>query len=148
LSQILTWWLPFVSEAAAIFQRISRFAHCSYEDQKTETIVCSWNNEKSDKFYLKHVIKDNSVSAGIAKTTLWKSMNKVNNRAFRLVVRSPFVFANSNCDFLKLITWFILANHSCCLQNQIKIELQVERLVLKCNARVMFLILTAHYTHV
>ena len=49
-------------------------------------------------------------------------------RAFRLVVRSSFVFASSNCDWLKWITWFISANHSCCLQKQMKIELQIERL--------------------
>ena len=50
------------------------------------------------------------------------------NRAFRLVVRSSFVFANNNWDWLKLITWFILANHSnCyCLQKEMKIEIQVE----------------------
>ena len=36
--------------------------------------------------------------------------------ALRLVVRSSFVFASSNCDWLKYITWSILANHSCCLQ--------------------------------
>ena len=46
--------------------------------------------------------------------------------AFRLAVRSSFVFARSNCDWLKYITGFILANHSCCLQKQRKIELQVE----------------------
>ena len=51
------------------------------------------------------------------------------NRAFRLVVCSSFVFANNNCNWLNNNnTWFILANHSWCLQKQMKIELQVERL--------------------
>ena len=43
-------------------------------------------------------------------------------RAFRLVVRSSFVFANSNCD------WVTVADLFCCFQKQIKIQLQVERL--------------------
>ena len=38
------------------------------------------------------------------------------NRAFRLVLRSSFVFANNNCYWLKYITWFILANNSFSLQ--------------------------------
>ena len=50
------------------------------------------------------------------------------NRAFWLVVRSFFVFVNNNWYWLKLITWFILANHSCCFQKQLKIKLQVEKL--------------------
>ena len=37
----------------------------------------------------------------------------VSNRAFRLIVQCSFIFASSNCDWLKWITWFILANHSC-----------------------------------
>ena len=50
-------------------------------------------------------------------------------RAFHLAVHSAFAFANSNCYWLKQITWFILANYSCCLQKkQMKIELQVDRL--------------------
>ena len=49
-------------------------------------------------------------------------------RAFWLVVRSSFVFARSNCYWLKYIMWSILPNHSCCLRKQMKIELQVERL--------------------
>ena len=53
------------------------------------------------------------------------------NRTFRLVVRCSFVFASSNCYWLKEITWFILANHGCCLQKQMNIELQVERLYCK-----------------
>ena len=50
------------------------------------------------------------------------------NKTFRLVVRSSFIFASNNCYWTKWITWFITANHSCCLQKQMKIELQVERL--------------------
>ena len=42
-------------------------------------------------------------------------------RAFRLVVLSSFIFANNNCDLF-------LANHSYCLQKQMKIEIQVEKL--------------------
>ena len=51
-----------------------------------------------------------------------------NNRAFRLVVRSSYVFVSSNCYLLKYISWFIWANDSCCLQKQMNIELQIERL--------------------
>ena len=51
-----------------------------------------------------------------------------NNGVFRLVVRSSFVFASSNCDWLTLFKWLILANHSFCLRKQMKIELQAERL--------------------
>ena len=47
-------------------------------------------------------------------------------KAFRFVVRSWFVFANSNCDWLKLMTSLILPNRKYCLQKQMKIELQVE----------------------
>ena len=49
------------------------------------------------------------------------------NRAFRLVVQTSFVFANSKGDWLTQITWFLLVNNSCCLQKQMKIKLQVER---------------------
>ena len=49
------------------------------------------------------------------------------NRVFRLEVWSSFAFASSNCYWLNYITWFILANHSCVLQKQMKIILQVER---------------------
>ena len=37
-------------------------------------------------------------------------------------------FGTSNSDWIKKITWFISSNHSCCLQKQMMIELQVERL--------------------
>ena len=50
------------------------------------------------------------------------------NKHFRLALWCSFVFANCNCDWLKWITWLILANHSCCLQKQINIEVQVEKL--------------------
>ena len=40
---------------------------------------------------------------------------------------SLFVFATSNCDWLKYATCFLLANHRCCLQKQMKNELQVEK---------------------
>ena len=50
------------------------------------------------------------------------------HRAFRFVVWFSFVCASSNCDWLENITWFILPNHSCCLQKQLKIKLQVDRL--------------------
>ena len=50
------------------------------------------------------------------------------NRAVRHVVLSLVVSANSNCDWLEIITWFILADHSCSLQKQMKIEQHVERL--------------------
>ena len=50
------------------------------------------------------------------------------NTALRHVVRSSFVFANSNCDWVTWITWFMLANHSCWLRIQMKIKLHVERL--------------------
>ena len=33
-------------------------------------------------------------------------------RAFRLIVRSSFVFASSICDWVKLMTSLILTNHS------------------------------------
>ena len=54
-------------------------------------------------------------------------------RVFRHVVRSSFVFANNNYDWLKQITWFFLANHSCCLQKHMKMELCVERLNINCS---------------
>ena len=54
-------------------------------------------------------------------------INSYAYKVFRLVVLSSFVFANSNWDWLKYITWFISANPSCCLQKQMKIGLQVER---------------------
>ena len=44
------------------------------------------------------------------------------NKAFRLVVRSSFVFASSNCDWLRLMTSLISPNHSYCFQKQIKIK--------------------------
>ena len=37
-------------------------------------------------------------------------------------------FANSNCYWSKWSTWFVSANHSCCLRKQMKIKLHVERL--------------------
>ena len=36
------------SADSSIFQRFFCFAHCTDEDQKFETMVCSWNNENSD----------------------------------------------------------------------------------------------------
>ena len=48
------------------------------------------------------------------------------NKVFRLVVRSSFVFASSNCDWLKLMTSLILHNRRYCWQKQMKVELQVE----------------------
>ena len=50
------------------------------------------------------------------------------NRAFQLVVRSAFVFEGSICGWLNKSRDFTLANSSCCLENQMKFELQVERL--------------------
>ena len=47
--------------------------------------------------------------------------------AFRLVVWSSFVLPNNKYYWLKQVTVFVLANHSCCLQKQIKIKLHVER---------------------
>ena len=44
------------------------------------------------------------------------------------IVWSSFVFANKNCNWLKYITWFTSANSNFCLQNQMNIELHVERL--------------------
>ena len=40
------------------------------------------------------------------------------NKAFRIVVRCSFVFANNNYSWVKEITWFISANSSWCLQEQ------------------------------
>ena len=56
-----------------------------------------------------------------------------NLRIFRLVVRSSFVFASTNCYLPKYIIWFILANHSWYLQKQMKIELLVEWLYIKAT---------------
>ena len=49
-------------------------------------------------------------------------------RTFQLVIWSSIFFATTKCYWLKQIMRFILVNYSCCLQKQMKIELQVERL--------------------
>ena len=49
-------------------------------------------------------------------------------KTFWLEVRCSFVFASSNSDWLKQIMWYNLPNNGCCLQEQMKIELHVERL--------------------
>ena len=48
---------------------------------------------------------------------------RLHDKAFRLVVRYSFVFASSNCDWVRLMTLLILTNHSYCFQKQMKIEL-------------------------
>ena len=69
-------------------------------------------------------------SGSTFSVTTWRKAKRFLNKAFRLVVWSSFVFASNNCYWPKQITWFILANHSCCLQKQMEIELQVEKLYL------------------
>ena len=53
-------------------------------------------------------------------------VHMLKHKAFRLVVRSSFVFASSNCDWLKLMTSSILPNRRYCLQIRMKIEPEVE----------------------
>ena len=55
-------------------------------------------------------------------------LNDLSNRAFRHVVQSSFIFASSNCDWLKQISCFISINSSCFLQEQMNIQLHVEML--------------------
>ena len=56
-------------------------------------------------------------------------------RTFRLLLRFPFAFTSSNCDWLKYITWLISTNSSCCLQKQMKIKLHVEKLYPKIDSK-------------
>ena len=63
----------------------------------------------------------------------YRNIDDFLDRFFRLAVRSSFVFANIYCAWLKYITWFILANGSCCLQKQMKIKFNVDMVYWSCN---------------
>jgi len=41
--------ISITSDDSSIFQRISWFAHCTDEDQKSETTVCIWKSWNGDK---------------------------------------------------------------------------------------------------
>ena len=79
--------------------------------------VCSSKMEGGNASWVRSSKADRtSVSfSGTAEDSLHK---KRINWAFRLAVRSSFVYPKNNCDWLKYITWFILANHSCFWKNK------------------------------
>ena len=79
----------FNSADSYIFQRIFWFAHCTDEDQKSETMVYSWNNQNSDKLTWK-----------MLQVTLWSRRDYHNSLQVLAIDEDIYDIRHSFCQEL------------------------------------------------